>query len=178
MRPGANWRIPVRGSLGQRYANASPPSPTERLLLASLLRQLSGVQDLLRCGASFGESFASAFVKSGTDAYVDGKTLPGVSFVNSTQGRHVAIIAPASDADVTEADRLPKGGIEADPAAIRKEGLDPRMGRLPSNDFLLLSLRIGSGTGDQITGNVAGGQAPESQDPDEHVGEILADARA
>jgi hypothetical protein len=50
------------------------------------------------------------------------------------------------------------------------------MGSLTSDH--LLGVRIGGGAGDQITGNIAGGQAAQSQDSDEHVSEILADACA
>ncbi len=99
----------------------------------------------------------------------------GVTRTATVSSLDVGVVAADGGADVTFAGDEPVGGVEADPAELGDEDLDPGVGGGGAG-------AVGFGVGDavgEVSGDVAAGDSELGPNEGDHdVGEVLADAFA
>ena len=96
----------------------------------------------------------------------------GVAAEDAVRGRNVGVVAADGGADVPVVGDQVVGGVEAHPAQMRQQHIDPGVGGIRRRAVVVLAAAI------EIAGNVAGGNAHMAQQGNHGVGKILADTFA
>jgi len=85
---------------------------------------------------------------------------------------HVGIVAADGGADVAMMGDEVVGGVEAHPAQVGQEHIDPGVSGVRGGAVVILAAAV------EVAGDVAGGDADMAQEGDHGVGKVLANALA